>query len=222
MRKQSKEINITIIGIVAFVAFVAGYTTKGFLVDTTDTKKAGQLSSDESSRTITSVKTKKIEAEEIISESEGDGNASEEFTFTRTLTDDKPKKPVSIKKPVKTKTSAVSTKAVRDEKKKTAPKKNSTPPIVTGATYYAIQVGSFADNKDAESLRKKLTRKGYDAFIASVYDQRQKVEPCQGWRLSLRKSGQTRRSKPCKEGKTSCYGCELHKMKCSRSFISIC
>ena len=167
MRKQTKEINITIIGVVVFVAFVAGYTTKGYLVDYSDTKEAKQVSADDSSRAIMGVTTKTIEAEEIISESEGDGNASEEFTFTKTLTDDKPKKPVDIKKPVNTKTSAASTKAVRDEKKKTAPKKSSTPPFVTGATYYAIQVGSFADYKDAESLRKKLTHKGYDAFIVA-------------------------------------------------------
>ena len=165
MRKQSKEINITIIGVVAFVAFVAGYTTKGFLVDTTDTKEAKQVSADNSSRAIMGVTTKTIEAEEIISESEGDGNAPEEFTFTRTLTDEKPKEPVSIKKPVKAKTSAVSTKAVRNEKKKTAPKKSSAPPVATGATYYAIQVGSFADNRDAKSLKKKLAHKGYEAFV---------------------------------------------------------
>ena len=164
MRKQSKEINITIIGVVVFVAFIAGYTTKGYFVDYTDAKVADKVLSNESSRTITGVTTKKIEAEAIISESEKEKREPEEFTFTKTLADDKPKKPVDIT-PAKAKTSVVTTKTEIPVKKEKAATKNSAQSAITGATYYAIQVGSFADNKDAESLKRKLASKGYDAFI---------------------------------------------------------
>lgn len=164
MRKQSQGITATVLGIVALLAFVGGYTTKGFLIDSKNDIETAQVSVEKESQVIKGVAIKTIEADKIITESEEDRERPEEFTFTKTLTSDKPSEPVEIT-PSPKKAAVDSPKPVKAEEKKEEPKKAMTPQRSSAGKYYAIQVGSFADNRDAEHLRKKLAGKGYDAFI---------------------------------------------------------